>query len=431
MKVVVLNGSPKGKYSITLQTVLYIQKHYPNDVFKVLNVGQQYRTLEKDFIQAKNDILEADLILFSYPVYTFIAPAQLHVFIELMKKNFSEGELKGKFASQITTSKHFYDTTAQKYIEENCKDLQLNYFTGLYADMDDLTKKRGQQEALDFWRYIHFQIDYAKKTNVEAHKDRSAFKVQIVANLESDDVELKSKIDTFRNNFPYETSVFNVADFKFDGGCISCFKCASKGNCIYKDGFSDYLRNDYVKSDAVIYAFTIKDHSMGAKFKFFDDRQFCNGHRTLSMDKPIGYIVNGDLSSEKNLQEIIYGRASVGHNVLVHIANDKKDDEKILSDKLSYLLENPVVQPQNFYGVGGMKIFRDLIYIMGGMMKADYQFYKKTGFFNDMPHKQNKTRRMMKLVGMVMSNEKLMKKAGSKVNEGMLMPYTKVLNEKE
>ena len=38
MKVLVLNGSPKGKYSITLQTVLYLQKKCKSCEFEVLNV---------------------------------------------------------------------------------------------------------------------------------------------------------------------------------------------------------------------------------------------------------------------------------------------------------------------------------------------------------------------------------------------------------
>lgn len=40
-----------------------------------------------------------------------------------------------------------------------------------------------------------------------------------------------------------------------------------------------------------------------------------------------------------------------------------------------------------FLGVGGMKIFRDLIWMMQGMMKADHQFYKEHGIY-DFPRKQ-------------------------------------------
>ena len=136
MRILVLNGSPKGKYSITLQTVNYLQKLYPEQSFEVLHVGQRIKALEKDFAPALAAIAKADLLLFAYPVYTFIAPCQLHRFIELLKA--SGADLSGKYASQITTSKHFYDITAHRYIEENCYDLGLKYITGLSADMDGL-----------------------------------------------------------------------------------------------------------------------------------------------------------------------------------------------------------------------------------------------------------------------------------------------------
>ena len=74
MKILILNGSPKGKYSITLQTTRYLEKVYPGHSFEVLNVGQMTKRLEKDFTPAREAIERADVLLFSYPVYTFIAP---------------------------------------------------------------------------------------------------------------------------------------------------------------------------------------------------------------------------------------------------------------------------------------------------------------------------------------------------------------------
>ena len=101
MKIAVINGSPKGKYSITLQTVLYLERKYPEHQFCVLNAGQKIKALEKDFSEAKALIEGSDAVLFSYPVYTFLAPSQLHRFIELMKQN--NVETKDKFATQIST----------------------------------------------------------------------------------------------------------------------------------------------------------------------------------------------------------------------------------------------------------------------------------------------------------------------------------------
>ena len=82
--------------------------------------------------------------------------------------------------------------------------------------------------------------------------------------------------------------------------------------------------------------------------------------------------------------------------------------------------------PEAFYGVGGMKIFRDLIYVMRGLMKADHKFYKKHGVY-DFPQKQRGRMLVILLVGGLATNPKMQKKMGNNMNEGMLMPYTKVL----
>ena len=48
MNILILNGSPKGEYSITLQTVRYLEKLYPEHRFEVLHVGQRIKAFEKD-----------------------------------------------------------------------------------------------------------------------------------------------------------------------------------------------------------------------------------------------------------------------------------------------------------------------------------------------------------------------------------------------
>ena len=170
---------------------------------------------------------------------------------------------------------------------------------------------------------------------------------------------------------------------------------------------------------------------MGSTFKMYDDRQFCNGHRTVTMGMPIGYLISGNLSEEENLRTIIEARAQVGSNVLSGVATDETDpDREIdkLAASLAYALENQYQQPQNFYGIGGMKIFRDLIYQMRGMMKADHRFYKEHGQY-DFPQKQPGKILMMYLVGAMISSPKIKAKMGNKMTEGMLMPYRKVLKD--
>ena len=94
-----------------------------------------------------------------------------------------------------------------------------------------------------------------------------------------------------------------------------------------------------------------------------------------------------------------------------------------------YALDRKIVFPQNFLGVGGRKIFRDLVYVMRGIMKADHKFYKETGIYDDLPNKQKKTMAKIKLAGKLISNKKLSKKMGDMMIKGMLMPYKKVLEK--
>ena len=444
MKILVINGSPKGNYSVTLQTVLYLQKLYPEHTFEILHVGQKIKTLEKDFSPALEALENAELILFSYPVYTFIAPAQLHRFIELVKA--SGISLAGKFATQITTSKHFYDVTAHRYVQDNCQDMGMKFVRGLSADMDDLLSKKGQKEARDFWQYVVWSVEHSQYEPLpappsipkhgavevpEAADRKKQGDVVIVTDCREDDTQLRSMIDRFCAVFSRKTRVVNIRTYPFRGGCLGCFHCAVSGKCVYTDGFDDYLRNEIQTAQAIVYAFSISDHSMGAAFKLYDDRQFCNGHRTVTMGMPIGYLVSGNYSEEFNLQTIIEGRAQVGSNFLAGVATDEQNPNgqiDSLAQKLAYALEHGYVPPQNFYGIGGMKIFRDLIWLMQGMMRADHKFYKAHGQY-DFPQKKFGTMLKMYMVGSLIGNPKIKAKMGNAMNEGMLMPYKKLLEQ--
>ena len=445
MNILVINGSPKGKYSITLQTVLYLEKHFPQHRFQMLHAGAKIKSLEKELTPALEELEKADLILFSYPVYTFLAPSQLHRFFELVKA--SGISLEGKYATQITTSKHFYDMTAHRYVQENCQDLGMKFIRGLSADMDDLLKPRGQQEALAFFRQVIWSMEQElcepfpepvpapvrRSITVPESTGEKQGDVVIVADLLEGDKQLEAMISAFRNVCSRKTRVVNIRTYPFRGGCLGCFNCAVSGKCVYTDRFDDYLRNEIQTAEAIVYAFSIQDHSMGARFKMYDDRQFCNGHRTVTIGMPVGYLISGNYRREQNLQTVVEARAQVGSNYLAGVATDEQDPDgqiRALSQKLCYALEHKYLPPQNFYGIGGMKVFRDLIWLMQGMMKADHKFYKAHGQY-DFPQKQWPTMLKMYLVGALLSSEKVKSKMGSAMNEGMLAPYKKVLDQKK
>ena len=418
MNVLILNGSPAGKNSITLYTMLYIEKFFPEHTYTTIHVGQQIRSIEKDFTKSAEALAAADLIVFCYPVYTFLVPSQLHRFIELIKEHGLD--LNGKFATQISTSKHFYDMTAHQFIEDNCCDLGLRYIRGLSVDMDDLTKAAGQKEALDFWRFVEWNMQ------MDQPDEHASGRIALVTDA-AEGSALAEMIEAFQAASARKVDVVNIREFPFQGGCLGCFHCAANGTCIYKDGFDKFLRDNIQTADAIVYAYTVKDHSMGSRFKMFDDRQFCNGHRTVTMGKPVAYLVEGDLSKEPNLMTLMQARAEVGGNFLAGIA-DSPEAIVPVAKTLEYAIRNSYQPPKDFYGVGGLKVFRDLIYEMQGLMREDHRFYKKHGFY-DFPQKKKGRIAAMYLVGAMMNSPKIMKKIGGRMTEGMVMPYQKVLRD--
>ena len=444
MRILVINGSPKGENSITLQTCRYLEKKFPQHSFEVLHAGQKIRQLEKDFTPALEALAQAELLIFSYPVYTFLAPSQLHRFIALMKQH--NAPVAGKAASQITTSKHFYDTTAHRYIQDNAQDMDLRFFRGLSADMEDLTSPKGRAEAENFFAHLLWAVEkgYCEPrlplpeatapviaTEIPPETEEKSGDVVIIADLAPEDRQLAAMIARFRAKLPYATRVVNLREYPFRGGCLGCFRCAADGKCVYTDGFDEFLRTKIQTADAMVYAFPIQDHSMGHLFKLYDDRQFCNGHRTVTIGMPVAYLIRGNLSREENLRTVIEGRAQVGSNILAGIATDERDTDAAidrLADSLAYSLRHKNTGPQNFYGVGGMKIFRDLIWQMQGLMRADHKFFKAQGQY-DFPQKKWPMMLAMYLVGAMNNVPAIRKKVGNKMNEGMLMPYEKVLKD--
>lgn len=446
MNILVINGSPKGKNSITLQSMLYLEKKNIDHHFEFLHIGPIIRKLEKDFSEAKKMLEKAELIIFSYPVYTFLAPYQMHRFIELVYDN--DVNVKDKWATQITTSKHFYDITAHRFMNENMLDFGLKVLPGLSQDMEDLLKERGRKELLDWMKMTEFRIEMGifrarKERAIEVQRKYEAKldnipktgkkKISIVTNVEDNDSSLQNMIEDFRRSIPYEATVFNIGKFPFSGGCLGCFGCAKTGKCVHKDGFDSYLREQIQSADSIVYAFRIKHHFTASSMKCYDDRQFCNGHRAVTAGTPTAYIIAGDLGAEENLKDLIEARASVGGNYLSQIVTDEGEDVsssiESAAKALTFALENNIAEPRNFYGVGGNKIFRDLIYEMRGLMKADHKFYKRNGYYSDLPQRHLGRMIAMQFVGLLLSLPGAEKKKGMMM-KGMLMPYKKVLEQK-
>lgn len=445
MKLLVLNGSPKGNYSVTRQYFLYLEKLYTKDQFEIINIGLQIKSYEhpEKIKELADKIVSSDAIVFAYPVYTFLAPAQMHRLIEILNEN--NISLSEKYVTQFSTSMHFYDVTAHGVIRECLLDLGAKYMDGLSLEMEDLLNENGRKSLTDWFEFMKYQIktdacirrpkaiesmtSYNKTAALSTQK--SSFKRILIITDDNSNQSLSNMVDDFISSSKYQTDIYNLNDFKFKCSCLGCLKCTSKGHCQINDGFEDLLNNTINKYDSVVMAFTIKNHAMSSLYKTYYDRQFVNGHRPVTAGKPTAYIISGALSKEPVLQEYLDAKASVGGNYNCGIICDETANIETINttvSKLEYVLDNNIKSVKDFYEVGGMRIFRDMIWIMRGLMKEDYNYYKKNGLL-DFPQKKRGTMIGMKFVGKLTRNKSITKKMPNILADGMLMTYKKVLDK--
>lgn len=111
------------------------------------------------------------------------------------------------------------------------------------------------------------------------------------------------------------------------------------------------------------------------------------------MGKHTAYLVAGPLRALPNVRQFLEGKDNVGRENSMGIIGDEYEDSALLESMLRELarrLSNAVAanyqKSINFLGLGGIKIFRDLIYGMRGVVRDDHRFYKKHGLY-DFPQK--------------------------------------------
>lgn len=81
MKILVLNGSPKGENSVTMSYVKYLKIVFPEHVVVVKHVAQSIHRLEKDcgsFDELMNEVRQCVVILWAFTGLDLIKTHWLH-----------------------------------------------------------------------------------------------------------------------------------------------------------------------------------------------------------------------------------------------------------------------------------------------------------------------------------------------------------------
>lgn len=459
MKIIVLNGSPKGERSVTMQYIDFIRKKFPQHELKILNIAQRGKEIEnrKDvFQEVIEEINKADGVLWAFPLYVFLIPSQYKRFIELITERSAAAAFKGKPAAILTTSIHFYDHTAHNYVHGICDDLDMNFYASYSAEMYDLLKEREREKIYNFSRGFFEAIDrrapgikvypslnvetteYIPSSSLDAI-DTQGKKILIVTDGEEHHLNLNRMVNRVAEHFTGMAEVINLHNIDIKGGCLGCIRCGYDNTCVYsgKDGFIEFYNSKIKTADILVFAGTIRDRYLSSLWKTFFDRGFFNTHIPSLMGKQIAFLISGPLGQLPNLRQIIEAYTEWQQANLVGIITDEEPDSKKLDDLLRELAIRSVeyassqyIRPATFLGVGGRKIFRDEIW--GNLrfpFAADYRFYKNTSFY-DFPQKDYSNRIRNLIFEWILKIPALRKKIYNEMMvEKMVEPFQKLLNK--
>ncbi|HUK39051.1 MAG TPA: NAD(P)H-dependent oxidoreductase, partial [Methanomicrobiales archaeon] len=431
MKVVVLNGSPKGGVSVTMQYVAYLTKKFPDLAFQVLDVAHEIGRLERDpaaWDAAVGSVRSADLVLWAFPLYVLLVPSQYKRFIELVFERDAGDAFAGKYAASLSTSIHYFDQTAHAYLHAICDDLGTR-FAGFYsAGMRDLLEEEERARLENFMRQV---LALARDgTPVQREHPPLAWpslayepgappepvgtggkKVVILTDARDPPGNLGKMVARLKAAFAGDVELLSLADVDIRGGCLGCIRCGYDNTCVYHDGFIDFYRGRLQPADIILMAGAVRDRYLSSAWKRFFDRSFFKGHVPGLAGKQVGFVVSGPLGQVPHLREALSAWADNGGCHALFVTDEAGSSGELdglldaLARRLASCSASGYLPPRTFYAVGGHKIFRDNIY--GGMrvpFQADYRYYRAHGLF-DFPQRDLKTRVANAILSPLMRSE--------------------------
>lgn len=459
MKIIVLNGSPKGDVSVTLQYVHFVQKKFPRHELKILNISQRIGEIEKRvelFGEIIDQIRAADAVLWAFPVYFLLVPYGYKRFIELVHERGAEDAFRGRCAACLSTSIHFFDHIAHNYIHAISDDLDMRYAGGFSAGMYDLLEERERKRLVLFAGYF---FENARTGAVgprrfaplkpgsfayvpQAGQGKVAVggrKVVVLTDAESKGTNLGRMLERFTGAFSDAIEVVNIHEVDIRGGCLGCLQCGYDNRCCYGDGYVGFFNAKVRDADVLVLAGAIQDRYLSSRWKLFFDRSFFNNHLPVMKDKQLGFIISGPLGQVANLRQALEGFFEVQQAGIVDFVTDECGDSARIDALLDGLAERLLrfadagyVKPAGFLGVAGRQVIRDNVFgPLRFPFRADHRFFKRNGLY-DFPHKDYRTRIRNTLL-MLLSRMPPVRKGiyAKRMTAEMIKPLQKMLDRED
>ncbi|MDD1723809.1 MAG: NAD(P)H-dependent oxidoreductase [Methanospirillum sp.] len=453
MQVCVLNGSPKGEKSITLQYVRFLELAYPAHTFVTCHISKKIAVIEKnreewDFVC--NVIRDADLVLWATPVYVQHVPSQYKRFIELLFERDAGALFAGKYAASISTSVHFFDQKVHEYLQGISEDLGMNWAGSFSAGMNDLMEEKSQLQLAAFGDDI-LSASCKRRPVLQVYPpvprmtrsyvpgsltgpvDTEGKRVLILHDA-SEDSSLGKMVRQMEGAFSGEVTTCNLDKIGMKGGCLGCVQCAFENQCMYTDGFSSFWKEQVEPADIIVFAGTIRDRYISARWKEFFDRSFFLGHIPRYTGKQVILLLEGPLAQVPGLRENLSSQFS-GSN-LVEIVTDEPEDSGLIDALIGSAAERAVQyavagvsRPPMFPSVAGRIVLRDAVWgDLRPIFRADHRYFKSHGLY-DFPQYQYRKRISRFFFSLFTSLPPVQKRMKPAMKDHMIQGFARVFSE--
>lgn len=411
MKITIFNGSPKADMSVTMQYVNYAIKRFAGHDYEIFNVTRDLGKItdgSKLLDDMMNSVRTSTLVIWAFPVFGLLVPAEYKKFIELVWERHLEGAFAGKYAAAISTSIHFLDNYARYYINAVSDDLDMKYLGDFFADSGTLLDEGGRTNFEAFFAdLLQRAADQVAVCKTYQPAGQPAFeysaspravpgiegdkKVVILHNDAGGINNLSGMTARFKQCFKAEPEVIPLKGL-IRRGCMECYKCTMSNKCVFDgiDGFSDAYFKKVREADIVVFADTIHDRHLSSEFKYFVDRCFVVNHQPRLPGKKVGFILSGPLDQMVTLRHALEAWVEANEGVVAGIVSDScRDSAAIdaqianLAQNLSAYSRNGYAKPGSFETVGTRKIYRDAVW--GELRKvfvSDHKYYKKHNYYD-------------------------------------------------
>lgn len=453
----VLNGSPKGDLSVTMQYVHYIHKKFPRHEFKTHNISMNISKIMKN-AQAFNRILEdigsSDGLIWAFPVYKGLVPSQYMRFIERLTEPDHKNTFRNKFTVALSTSARVFDHTAHNYVHAVCDDLDMKYIDYYSADYEDLTREAERARLILFaenffhaiekdispakrYRPLNFSTFTYKPGRAKNKINPRGKKILVLTHSLNPKTNLGKMVNRFKRSFTGGVEVVDLDDIDMKGGCRGCIKCWYDNHCIYRDGFLNLFNSKIIPADILVTAGAIQGRYFSYKLKEFWDRCFFNHHRPCFGGKQMAEIASGPFSQLINIMDVALGSSEFSHaNYAGYVSDEVEDsaviDEKLqgLAEQLVYLSSKSYLRPVTFRGLGAHKIIRDLTWSkLRALMPDDHRHHKENRLY-DFPYKDYKSILMNLMMTPLTRIPAFRKEMTKKMDSMMVLPYQRIVNKK-